>query len=420
MIQKEERLFRLLGQLDPALIEAADTEEGSRDTTVPKSPATHAATATSKKSSLLCPLPGKYLVPAAALLLLLSLTGLTIYHTSHPHVQAPDPQAPAFLSTAIDNSLPLLSITLREDGEALGQDVVYAYDIRDLPDTNPWTEDLELTSLPVYQNMAPIDGAGVLLHPDWNLMENMLLETAHAHGITDLVYTRETVNYPPFVTGKADNLTLRMDHPRETEINFTDGLELPTEYAIFYQAAAYDQAYQTGEYLLKQYPELFALTRPVIHISCSYTLAGEDLGKPGYRISYYEDSTDPVQKILNYNFDQTFLSFDSEGRLSRILIRQTDLSNLVGYYPSISVEDALLLLEQGYCFSKEGTPKSQQVPDSAYICKYELVYLCSNFEEYFIPYYCFYVENPEEKMDCGLRCYALYYVPAIDIRYFDN
>lgn len=54
-----------------------------------------------------------------------------------------------------------------------------------------------------------------------------------------------------------------------------------------------------------------------------------------------------------------------------------------------------------------------KLPGIDYVAKAELVYRTGAREEYFMPYYRFYVELPEEERD-GLKTYGIYYVPAVE------
>ena len=58
-----------------------------------------------------------------------------------------------------------------------------------------------------------------------------------------------------------------------------------------------------------------------------------------------------------------------------------------------------------------------EMPGGEYICKVELVYRVSHRDEYFMPYYRFYVEMPEGELENGLKDYGAYYVPAVDRAY---
>lgn len=54
-----------------------------------------------------------------------------------------------------------------------------------------------------------------------------------------------------------------------------------------------------------------------------------------------------------------------------------------------------------------------------YIAKVELIYRTGASEQYYMPYYRFYVEIPELEED-GLKTYGAYYVPAIESQYITN
>ena len=61
-----------------------------------------------------------------------------------------------------------------------------------------------------------------------------------------------------------------------------------------------------------------------------------------------------------------------------------------------------------------------EIPGSEYVKKVELIYRTDEHEQYFMPYYRFYVELPEEEMENGRKTYGAYYVPAVDRSYISN
>ena len=48
------------------------------------------------------------------------------------------------------------------------------------------------------------------------------------------------------------------------------------------------------------------------------------------------------------------------------------------------------------------------------------MYRKADYDEYFIPYYRFYVELPEAEADHDLNTYGAYYVPAVQEKYIAN
>ena len=155
------------------------------------------------------------------------------------------------------------------------------------------------------------------------------------------------------------------------------------------------------------------MKNPVINIS------GGDFNiyaEQSYSISFYEESSDNVQSILNYHFNTVEFYCDDDGALFLARKYYTDLSDVVGEYPIIDTKEALTLLENGNYI----TTVPQEFEGVGYVKKIELVYRTSATEKLFMPYYRFYVELPNMKHKNGLNDYGAYYVPAVEGRYIEN
>ncbi|MDE7188046.1 MAG: hypothetical protein K2O13_11150, partial [Lachnospiraceae bacterium] len=61
-----------------------------------------------------------------------------------------------------------------------------------------------------------------------------------------------------------------------------------------------------------------------------------------------------------------------------------------------------------------------EMPGKKYIAKRELIYRTNNYEEYYMPYYRFYIELPDMEKDNGIKQYGVYYVPAVNESYITN
>lgn len=70
-------------------------------------------------------------------------------------------------------------------------------------------------------------------------------------------------------------------------------------------------------------------------------------GRQSYNISFYKDSDDIVQKIINYNFHKTRFTPNDNGELEQISTDLPDLGNKIGNYPVISPDKAKELLYDG-------------------------------------------------------------------------
>lgn len=88
----------------------------------------------------------------------------------------------------------------------------------------------------------------------------------------------------------------------------------------------------------------------------------------------------------------------------------------VGDYPIIDSQQAKELLSKGNYI----TTAPYEMPGLEYVEKVELGYRAGEREAYFMPYYRFYVELPEDERENGLKTYGAYYVPAVDGAYISN
>lgn len=140
-----------------------------------------------------------------------------------------------------------------------------------------------------------------------------------------------------------------------------------------------------------------------------------------YYINFYDAADDDISRIINYNFNPVAFYSHPDGGLRFIRIYHPDLSLKVGDYPIITADAAReLLLASNFITS---VPYDMPGPD--YIKKVELIYLTSELNQYFIPFYRFYVEIPDagypkELENSGVKTYGAYYVPAVEGRYLTN
>lgn len=140
-----------------------------------------------------------------------------------------------------------------------------------------------------------------------------------------------------------------------------------------------------------------------------------------YYINFYDAADDDISRIINYNFNPVTFYSDPDGGLRFIRIYRPDLSLKVGDYPIITADSARELLLAGNFITS--VPYDMPGPD--YIKKVELIYLTGELNQYFIPFYRFYVEVPDagypkELENSGVKTYGAYYVPAVESRYLTN
>lgn len=332
--------------------------------------------------------------------------------------------------------LPMLSVSeQRSDGA--GFEGYMAYHASELINANPWNESLRISTLPVYQNPLTYGADGISAGIDFDKMRKVLLETAGRLGldtnalmITDDMPDEKTKQEirekfqaaedtvpeeyfrPAKLIAKADGVEIEVEADMTASISFDPAVSLPGEYN-FKDYASYDDIAAVSDYLKREYKELIGFDNPQVNIfGGDYTYDG----KQAYSIEFFNAGGSSAQQIVNYNFRRVAFYGDEEGDLSLARIYRPDLSRKIGDYPIITSAQARKLLAKG----KYLTSVPYEMPGLEYVKKTELVYRTGNRETYYMPYYRFYVELPQEEQENGLKTYGAYYVPAVEEAYISN
>ena len=366
---------------------------------------------------------------------------------SNPPTQAPEsptesPDHPQSAENPQQN-LPLLSIS-ENISDAMGYEGYLAYDVSELVNGNPWNETMELSSLPVYENRLALGSRYIASgmeydNVDFDEVRDFLLEIAGRLELntSSLVITDnapdETTRQklleklngevpegyfnPTALMIQTDGMKIEVDQTLNAKISFDPPIALPDEYN-FNHHAPYEDYIKVAEYLKKEYSQLIGMDDPQINIS------GGDYNiyfQQSYDIYFYDAGGDDIEQIINYNFYTIRFCCDDDGKLFLIWIYHPDLSLKVGDYPIITVDEAERLLSAGNYI----TTVPYEMPGINYVKKVELIYRTSSWEQYFMPYYRFYVEVPDADMPVGaskrgIKTYGAYYVPAVEGRYLTD
>ena len=301
-------------------------------------------------------------------------------------------------------------------GGGYGFEGILLYDISELGGGSPWNESMELTHLPVYENMYhPLSfhtGLGEYeildrLKAAARALDAEILDTEYYYGETP------TGTGPVYcITGRADGMKIDAWADGGVRVTFEGGLPLPEEYR-FTDDASDGEAEAALDYLVRRFSDLLGFSRPRIALSGEYSLSGAF--HRGYTV--YDGGADSTEAILNYAFRCAEFFPDNGGNLK--IIRLADdlaCARLLGDYPIITAEEARALLLNGNYL----TSAPYEMPGEDYVASVELTYRNGETDKYFLPYYRFFVELPEEAEDSGLKTYGVYYVPAVWARYIAN
>lgn len=391
---KSERILNAMGNIDDELVEAAQPP------------------ARAEKRGWV-----KWTAAAACLAVVL-IGGFALYGRT----PAPD-----------TTELPVLDLTPKEGANAFGFEGYMAYDISELSDANPWAERMDLKNLPVFRNPVDYDRAGAPASPvseeTMEAMKTRLLEAAERLGlenvqVTDNAPSQEEVDAvtekfasvgeevpegyfePTEVVAEQDGVKLAVGADLAVRIDFDPTIALPEGYSFDYSATC-EEMEKAGAYLLEQYRNLLDMEKPQVYVpGGDYTYDGQQMFGG---VECFDAAGDKVQQIINYNFNTALFSCNDGGGLWLVRLNRPDLSRKVGDYPIISVKEARELL----CAGHYTTTVPEAFPGEGHIAKVELIYRDSHYDEYFMPWYRFYVEVPDMARDNGLKTFGAYYVPAV-------
>ena len=322
-------------------------------------------------------------------------------------------------------------------GGTMGFEGMMANNISELDNGDPWTEDADITELPVFRNLSytgdVFDEFSVYLTEEQ--MRDIAQKTAKAINAsitevtvyrvkdsTENVYTDNIMNgvYSLQAMCSGNVYCIFVEGDGTVGIWYNDeGVKLPSKYSFTYENTTELEAKSTIEYLAKKYSSLLGYGSPV-----PFTFADRTYdGVPDRSYFVYNGTGDITQDILNYNLSYAEFAPDDNGSLGVIWIHNYYRScEYLGDYPIISKDEAQKLLLNGQYYSSvpadylnEGNISEND------IAKTELIY-SHNGEEYYQPYYKFYVElsGSEFNMAEGLKNFGIFYVPAVSGAYLIN
>lgn len=373
----------------------------------------------------------KWVRPAAACaaVVILTLTGM--------HLIKQSDQISCQNEDDIKRELPILTIGENTSG-GMGFEGYMAYDISELVNGNPWSEDADITELPVFRNRLEFGEYRRVINADITSMTELLLEVAKRLGmdtenlpVTDNTpskdeqeaillrnggYVPEGYFDPTRVMIEDENYKVTVDYSMSADIDFKTPVSLPDDISFMHHSS-YEEMSEAAEYLKNEYAWLISMDdiRTDIH-GGDYDIDRNQ----GYHIYFYEGGDSVEEDIISYNFAETAFYCNSDGELDLVRIYAYDLSEKVGDYPIISPAEAKELLMSGNYI----TNAPSEFPGEDSIAKVELVYRNGMYDEYYMPYYRFYIEIPEGILymgeDDGLKNYGAYYVPAVQSEYISD
>ncbi len=312
----------------------------------------------------------------------------------------------------------LPKISLSHEYSDAGGGGLLRYEVAELENGNPWTKGTKLETLPVYQNLAYSDSAGMPLYRGENAEElvDIAKQTAAKLGMEcgAIEYHKDYDENIYEVELKTNQGVITVDGSYQVCIFYDEEnrMSLPDAY----DTAINDkkQAEALTNYLVTEFADIINFKSAKSVLEYNYDISGN------INISYmaYDANGSIEEQILNYHFSPATFYFDENNKLSIIRINQMlTATEKLGDYPLITEAKARKQLIKGdYAF----TNGWEETPDKKNIVKVELAYLPSNLEPIFMPYYCYWVEVPEDELENGLKNYQAYFVPAVASQYLEQ
>ena len=323
--------------------------------------------------------------------------------------------------------LPMLILSGLFGNLGSGFDEIIYDDIAKFVAMSPWEENLTPEEMPVFENKyytADFVPYGFSKEE----MEETLKQIVSGLG-TELLnsnYTEATQYVSAYLTATTTLAEIQIDGAGNVTIRFLP-LELPEKYRVR-EDTPDDVALDSINYLIERFSGLFGYSETIVEIYPQY----DYLGRSQRRYTVYEgrsdlaDSEDVTGALLKRRYLASEFTFSEQGELESIRIKHgLSCAEQLEDYPVITTKEACQLLLNGKYFSQGSV--SFRVSEER-IAAVELVYLPSNHLETIIPYYCFYVEDPDAsfsesadpKLIENLKIYRKCYVPAVEEEYIKN
>ena len=343
------------------------------------------------------------------------------------------------------NDLPILDISRGGISSGMGDDGLNSgkAGIAEVDNGNPWRPEKQLETLPAFKNSGYYPHGGPASGLTEDEMEAKIYSAAEASDlkIVKIERVEDTDNYKGYddekeysqydgliaLKGYAEDVIIQVERNGNIFISTVASepgeetrkkgiLKLPQEWAaqVSYMtdsAVTEEQANELIDYLSCQCSDLLEFSDPqkITYVETDLTGTGH------WQFQIYDKDQDYIQTLLNYNFKRADFYIE-DGWL--IHIRINDYLSVIekaGDYPLITIEEAEEKLLTGEYNSISGNTSI----DKEDVEKVELCY-STGIEDYLIPYYQFYVNEPYEGLKEGVKHYKICLVPAIEDRYISE
>ena len=231
-------------------------------------------------------------------------------------------------SSGESSSGPLPELPMLTVGSFYGQNGYEgydAYDISELVNGNPWTEDADLSSLPVFRNPLTMLPNGYVANADMDRMREVLLDVAARLGMdTSLPVTDDAPDEETRLQIEKKYESVGMEVPEGTfeatrlfledngirlevnaeltvDIDFDPAVSLPEEYSFTHFSSLEEKTAAAG-WLKETYSDLLGWKNPQLSISGgNYNTSLQRK----YDVEFFDGGGSLTDQIIHYNFCRT-------------------------------------------------------------------------------------------------------------------
>lgn len=298
----------------------------------------------------------------------------------------------------------------------VGEDIFHKDDLEVLKKTHPWNETMQIAALPVYKNLSFYDNESLVQYMNedeitakaQNIAEQLnmnIIGVQLQRGSTDNPQNKYVISGIWVTT---DTGSIEIDALGKVTVSFLDGVQLPNGYDMSDATTIEHANNKVVAYLMDKYKEV--IEAPYFGSSSYPTYDADGNRTMHFRAIVDNGDISNVQNILDYNFNQVEFYYKEDYGLTGFSFGDVRFATeLVDYYPIVSLEEAKKLL-------KEGNYESDFFHSEADLLSYEneevlgveLTYKVNKWEKVFQPYYCFYIKT------AGDNLYSRCYVPAVE------
>ena len=283
-------------------------------------------------------------------------------------------------------------------------DIMTEEDFDEQKKTLPWTGVEKLAALPIYKNLSYTGALGVPVYLDEDTLFAMAEDVASKLD-TEIIESRYLTIVddagPVSIYGIVASTglgSIEIDGRGSVCISFDGGFGIPSDYAMS-DSASKEAADSTVDYLLSYFQYKLSFEDMVADSYATYALNGN-------RQMHYRaiGTKNGMADVEEYYFNQVHFYLDEQKGL--ISMRYGDCriaTEDLGFYPLMSLQEAKACLQEG---KYETVEEKDFVFDDANIRRIELMYRLYSSDEYYQPYYCFYM-----LLEDGAT-YGKFYVPA--------